>query len=461
MATAGELVCNDRDSRFHQEIIESLGRFEAKFDALLKVLVQVQANTSQIVRNTSINYENDEEKNKASPNPSSSSINPLHHSASTSSTLLTPQEDTITTTAATKNLAANEERPSTVNDNQEITQVTTDDRIDKSNGSHGMSKEVLDGYEELYEAALVGGWKVASKFLEKNPEAITKMITSESKTVLHVAMLSGNMMFIGEIVKLMPPEILEYKTKAECYTTLHYAALFGYAKAAKMMVTKNPKLTQIVDRSGKVPLHYALTSVTAGQRETVEYLYSVTRHEDPSPFSGYQGDTILRWTIDAGFYDIASSLVQRFPELVINQAKEVQTSAMTYMAERPFAFASGAKLTFWQRFIYSLVKVDIDTAYKLDTQTHENNSPHSSEKDLPQCVEGNIGDEENPDERFEGTYRDKEYPHEENMERDEAKPFKGEIFGESILVDICIICYKSYLMIKFYFVFLARFIWKP
>ncbi|KAI3879834.1 hypothetical protein MKX03_000453 [Papaver bracteatum] len=348
MATAGELVCNDRDSRFHQEIIESLGRFEAKFDALLKVLVQVQANTSQIVRNTT----------------------------STSSTLLTPQEDTITTTVATKNLAANKERPSTVNDNQEITQVTTDDRIDKSNGSHGMSKEVLDGYEELYEAALVGGWKVASKFLEKNPEAITKMITSESKTVLHVAMLSGNMMFIGEIVKLMPPEILEYKTKAECYTTLHYAALFGYAKAAKMMVTKNPKLTQIVDRSGKVPLHYALTSVTAGQRETVEYLYSVTRHEDPSLFSGYQGDTILRWTIDAGFY-------------------------------------------------------------------------------------GNIGDEENPDERFEGTYRDKEYPHEENMERDEAKPFKGEIFGESILVDICIICYKSYLMIKFYFVFLARFIWKP
>ncbi|KAI3940661.1 hypothetical protein MKW92_022538, partial [Papaver armeniacum] len=50
---------------------------------------------------------------------------------------------------------------------------------------------------------------------------------------------------------------------------------------------------------------------------------------------------------------IASSLVQRFPELVIDHTKNVQTSAMNYMAERPFAFASGAKSAFWQHCIYS------------------------------------------------------------------------------------------------------------
>ncbi|KAI3872952.1 hypothetical protein MKW92_025606 [Papaver armeniacum] len=400
---AKELVLSDD----HQEIVslgpqqvESHRRLEAKFDVLLTVLTELKVNTSQIVRNTS---KNDEENHKADPNPSSSSINPL-------------AED----------------------------------------GGQATNKDVLDEYKELYDAAIEGDWKVASKFLEKHPEGITKGITNESQTVLHVAIRYGkkwNLMFIEEILKLMPPHTLEHRTNVSENTTLHYAAICGHAKAAKMIVNKNPRLTQIVNRNGMVPLERALTSVTAGQRETVEYLYSVTKHEHPGPFSGDQGDSLLRHMIDAGFYDIASSIVQRFPELVIDQTKKVQTNAMNYMAERPFAFVSGAKHTFWQRCIYSLVKVNTITTYELHTQANENKFSRRSEDSLPQCSEGIKRDEENPVEKIEGSCRDKKFPSEnsKNMEGDKAKPFKWEAAGVGICASIFMICLQMYCKIKLFF----------
>ncbi|KAI3884624.1 hypothetical protein MKW92_053871 [Papaver armeniacum] len=175
MAAARELVSDD-----HQAMISS---------GLAKVESKLEANTSIT---TAISYKNDEKKHKASPNPSSSSsTNPFQH----------PEEDTTinSTTAATEILAANTERtPSS--DNQEITEVITydhNDQIEKSaeDGGQVMSTDVLDGYKELYEAAMKGDWKVARKFLQKYPEAITKVITSDSRTVLHVAICNGNLKF--------------------------------------------------------------------------------------------------------------------------------------------------------------------------------------------------------------------------------------------------------------------------
>ncbi|KAI3879831.1 hypothetical protein MKX03_000450 [Papaver bracteatum] len=286
------------------------------------------------------------------------------------------------------NFTANMERSTTVNDNQEITPVIDDDHNDQvvesaEDGGQVMSTDVLDGYKELYDAAIKGDWEGASKFLAKNPEAISKVITSDSRTVLHVAIIQGNLMFTEEIVKLMPPEILEYKTSINGYTALHYAAMCGFPDAAKVLVKKNSKLIQIEDRSKRIPLLLALISATGRQRGTVEYLFSETRHHHPSHFSGNQGDSVLRHSIDAGYYGIASSLVQRFPELVIDQKNEVQTNAMNNMAERPFAFASGAKHTFLQRRIYSLIKVEVTNE---DEENPGKYPPENSED-----TEGNDG----------------------------------------------------------------------
>ncbi|KAI3957975.1 hypothetical protein MKW98_020617 [Papaver atlanticum] len=464
MAAAKELVGDSLQQ------VESLGIVELKFDALLKVPMELQANIiqlelSQIVNNTSIttgiDYKNDEEKQKAVSNLSSSST--LIHQpalASTTSTLLTPEEDTIIPNAATDNLSANIGRPSTENGNQEIIKVIPDCHNDPTenfveDGGQVMNDDhSLDGYEELFNAAVTGDWEVASKFLKKNPKAITEVIASDSRTVLHVAIIQGNLRFTEEIVKRMPLDILEYKTSIEGYTALHYAALCGYTKAAEVLVKKNRKLTQIEDRSRRIPLLLALISVTGRQRGTVEYLYAVTRNQHLSPFSGNQGDSLLRHTIDAGYYDIASSLVQRFPELVIDQTKKVQTSAMNNMAERPFAFASGAKHTFWQRRIYPLVKVDVNTAYELDGRTNQGNSALSSEESLPHSLEGTDGDKENPIKRFGGSCRDgKNQPeNSENTEEDESELIRAILYF-AIFFNLMI---KLFKFLGFLMSFIAR-----
>ncbi|KAI3879833.1 hypothetical protein MKX03_000452 [Papaver bracteatum] len=451
MASARELVSDDHQAMISSGLAKVESKLEAKFDALLKVLVESQVNTehqlSQIVNNTSVTNKNDEQKLKAAPNPSSSSsTNPLHHPVLIMRViqhfLLAPEEDaTITTTAATEILAANTERTPSPH-NQEISEVITVDhnQIEKSaeDGGQVMSTDVLDEYKELYEAAMKGNWKVASQFLKKNPEAIKKVITSDSRTVLHVAIIQGNLEFTKEIVELMPPEILEYKTSITGYTALHYAALCGYAKAAKVLVNKNPKLTQIEDSSRRIPLFLAMISVTGRQRGTVEYLYSVTRHQHPSPFSGNQGDSLLRHTIDAGYYDIASSLVQRFPELVIDQTKKVQTSVMSNMAERPFAFASGAKYAFWKRCTYSFVKVDINKTYEFDTQT----TMVSSEERLPKNLEWINGDEEKPVKKIVKSYRNRKTLPEyyEYDEKYEWAIIAALIIGGAFIIVGAIIC---------------------
>ncbi|XP_026457069.1 ankyrin repeat-containing protein NPR4-like isoform X1 [Papaver somniferum] len=122
---------------------------------------------------------------------------------------------------------------------------------------------------------------------------------------------------------------------------------------------------------------------------------------------------------------------------------------MNYMAERPFAFASGAKHTFWQHLIYSLINVDINSAYELDNHTKERNTQRG--------LEGTNEDKEDLVERFEGPYRDEENPTEnsENTKEGKPKPFRWETIGVRVML-----LYLISLMIKF-FVFTVRFIWTP
>ncbi|MCL7023975.1 hypothetical protein MKW94_023775, partial [Papaver nudicaule] len=157
---------------------------------------------------------------------------------------------------------------------------------------------------------------------------------------------------------------------------------------------------------------------------------------------------------------IASSIAQRFPELAIDQTKKVETRAMTYMAQRPFAFASGANHTFWQRHVYSWLKADLIS--ELDSETEENNSPHTLQESLSQSSESTDGgDEENPVERFEGSKRDEIYPPENtvNSVRDKGKSFEWDTVRQNTLIAMFLVPYLTYYMIKIFFVFLGRFIW--
>ncbi|KAI3830624.1 hypothetical protein MKX03_016456, partial [Papaver bracteatum] len=227
----------------------------------------------------------------------------------------------------------------------------------KYKGEKGTSKKyVLDGYNQLYFAAYNGDWEKASKFFENNPQAIREVVTEEQETALHIAAHRNHLVFIEEIVSRMPPEVL------------HFAVMHGNLKAAEVMYKKNQKLTQIQDGDGLVPLAYALVFATGAQEEMVKYLYPITRDDDPSPFSGHRGASMLCDATSEGFYDLASSLVERFPGLVSTKSKWSKEYGVEVLVEKPFTFLSGARLTWWE-----LIQVDMDAAPGHDSQVDEKN----------------------------------------------------------------------------------------
>ncbi|KAI3864290.1 hypothetical protein MKX03_006123 [Papaver bracteatum] len=270
-----------------------------------------------------------------------------------------------------QNKACDEDK---VKDEAVVKQEPTSDAAEKDNDN------VVDEYEKLYGAAYEGDWKTASRFLKRYPDAVNQTVTHDNETALHIAIMREKREFVQELVKLMSPEALEIKD-LQGSTALHTAALYGNKEAAKGITEKNPKLTQMRDKDNRVPLLIAVLCVSDGQDETVEYLYSETKDDHPSPFTGACGAELLCSTIGSSYYDMAFSLVKRFPKLVTEQTRPRGICGFEELIDRPFAFKSGACLSWWERFIYSLIRVDISSPY--DRYTVEDN------------FEGTAGDREN------------------------------------------------------------------
>ncbi|XP_026442278.1 protein ACCELERATED CELL DEATH 6-like isoform X2 [Papaver somniferum] len=286
----------DGDHQSHQEMVE--------IKTLLKVLVESQLNTqNQILDilkstgNSGNNYQKDD--HNAFRNPSSSKC------PKPQARMLSPSIEFEEITRA----LPEDDR------NVHYQQRPFEHRLGEFTGNHttmeqnfkysenGMSKKyVLNGYKQLYFAAYNGDWEKASKFLENNPQAIWEVVTEEDETALHIAAHRNHLVFIEQIVSRMPPVVLEYKTRYTNFTALHFAVMHGNLKAAEVMYKKNQKLTQIQDGDGLVPLEYALVCATGAQEEMVKYLYPITKDDDPSPFSGHRGASMLCDAISEGFY---------------------------------------------------------------------------------------------------------------------------------------------------------------
>ncbi|RZC71517.1 hypothetical protein C5167_034677 [Papaver somniferum] len=284
---------------------------------------------------------------------------------------------------------------------EEESEDETDVEEKPKNDADKNNDNIVDEYEGLYNAAYEGDWRKARDFLKRYLDAVQKTITFDDETALHIAINNERWSFAQELVKLMTPEALEMKDNANC-TALHGAALYGNIKTAEAIVRKNPKLTQMRDDEDLIPLETAIIYISTGQKETVKYLYSVTKHEHPSPFSDTHGAELLCSAIQYGFYHLALSLVKRFPKLVTKKTEGTRgICGLQKLIDRPFAFKSGANFPWWERFVYSLIHVDMSSPYDKDTEEVDDNSLKNSEgtNEIPlESTDGQGGDLENPSE---------------------------------------------------------------
>ncbi|XP_065865664.1 ankyrin repeat-containing protein At5g02620-like isoform X2 [Euphorbia lathyris] len=213
--------------------------------------------------------------------------------------------------------------------------------LEHANGSTG-SKKMQDGNENphlpLHRAALHGDWLSFERFLENDTSALTGTISGRNETALFVAVGAGHSIeFVQKLVEKMPADSVAIPNMWGD-NPLHNAAYAGNIEAAKILVEKNPCLTQARNFSNNTPLHVA---AAYAHKETVLYLLSVTLDEYPSPFDDKDGARLMISLILAGFYGIAIDLLKYKP-ILAQRRNDWGYTALDMLAKKPQAFATGS-----------------------------------------------------------------------------------------------------------------------
>ncbi|XP_022893907.1 uncharacterized protein LOC111408365 isoform X2 [Olea europaea var. sylvestris] len=222
---------------------------------------------------------------------------------------------------------------------------------DKDNGT----SENLD-YGPLYKAIKEDNWHATNEFFQRKELPFNARVSAHNETALHIATLSGQTEIAEKLVKSMEPQDLEL-TNGYGATALSLAAICGKNKLVEKMISKNKKLVTIVTKGhedGRLPV---IVAASYGQEKMVRYLYKVTPKYELSPEKGENGVTLLNRLITAEIYDVASMLLNEYPNLGVTQDQS-GNSTLKILAQKPSAFLSGTKLTFWERWIYHCIRVD-------------------------------------------------------------------------------------------------------
>ncbi|KAK2995707.1 hypothetical protein RJ640_020173 [Escallonia rubra] len=197
-------------------------------------------------------------------------------------------------------------------------------------------------YLPLFKAALKGDWESARRFLNQDEDALTAKITALLMTALHVVVGTGKAIhFVENLVNLIPNEALAlYDDYGN--TPLHVAALVGNTETAIILMRKNPALLHMGNNRGWLPVHRAALNA---HRNTLLYLLAAHKDNmDSKSLADQSSVELLVSVTDSGFFDVAMSLVQHYPELVTLKL-ENGDYALKAIARKASAFPSGSALS--------------------------------------------------------------------------------------------------------------------
>ncbi|XP_039165804.1 uncharacterized protein LOC108958743 [Eucalyptus grandis] len=147
-------------------------------------------------------------------------------------------------------------------------------------------------YRPLLEAAYKGDWESAKNFFEQDPASKKANITDRLETALHIAALSAQDQFVENLAKLLSesPDAADAADALEMVdcvgrTALHYAVLSQRIRMVKALVRSNPKLTQLADNEGRVPLEVSARQASM-HKEIPWFLAKRTINDGPThPFT--------------------------------------------------------------------------------------------------------------------------------------------------------------------------------
>ncbi|KAI6681749.1 hypothetical protein NL676_035630 [Syzygium grande] len=219
-----------------------------------------------------------------------------------------------------------------------------------------ISEEQVGGryYRPLLQATFESDWESAKRFLEQDSASKTATITSRSETVLHIATFSAHDQFFENLVEILSPhpEALEM-VDCDGRTAHHIAVLCGRIRMVKALDKRNPKLTQLPDKEGRVPLGTSALEASM-HKEITWFLVKNTTDDGPNhPLSSPDAiETIIDRTY-AGHHDITVYLVRPYPHfMTMKGSKRKGHSILFALALMESHFLSGTRLNVMEALIY-------------------------------------------------------------------------------------------------------------
>ncbi|PWA74261.1 ankyrin repeat-containing domain, PGG domain protein [Artemisia annua] len=215
----------------------------------------------------------------------------------------------------------------------------------------------------IYKAAMNDDWDTAEHIFDVHPDKLDARLTYWWETPLHIAIgTNSSHQFVNKLIdRIVDTDVQKLRTKSWLgNTALHYAAKVGNTTDARLLVSKDPGITQITNADGHTALKLA---AWYGRADTLWYLLEVTKNEagenGTSPYTGVSGADLLTLTLTAGFCDVALYLVEKYPNMVTRRDRNGQT-ALQVLASKPQVFPSGSQLPHFQHLIYSWIPINLE-----------------------------------------------------------------------------------------------------
>ncbi|XP_031125021.1 uncharacterized protein LOC116027492 isoform X4 [Ipomoea triloba] len=127
--------------------------------------------------------------------------------------------------------------------------------------------------KDLYHAAINGNWKTAEGILRDNPSYARDSITKRKDTLLHIAAVGGNTLFVRKVVEMLKSEELEVVNEYGC-TAFYNAVASGVVENAKCMLQENQNLISI-GAGGADKIAPIYQAALLRHNKMVSYLYTV------------------------------------------------------------------------------------------------------------------------------------------------------------------------------------------